>query len=482
MRHDKRSVICFSILLLVSGCASYEPEPISPMESAAAFESRTLTDSRLQRFIALSLDQSRASSRSVTWSLDRLTLAALYYHPDLALADARFARAEADVLSAHRRPNPSLNLSAAFGTSAVSGAITPGAIPATLGPAINFVIETFGKREKRTAQATRLAEAAWWDVASASWQVRGRVREAFIALWASQRRAALGRRRLDLENELVDLLDHRVAVGAISGGDAAREHVTRAQMGLASGEFDAAVLKGQVQLAEAIGVPSDAVKVVHLNFFALDAESPPMSDATISALRRQALTERTDIQASLARYQATEAGVRLEVANQYPNLTLGSSYNYDFGVNKYVLDPSFDLPIFNHNEGPIATAIATRREAAAEFTSLQAKIIGAIDEAVSDYGAATSRSKTADALVVASARAEQGANAAFQIGQLDRPSLIADELVTVTAQQSALDAVIDLRHALGRLEDSLQAALIDQEDFPTAPLQRHRPNALERAP
>lgn len=482
MRCTLITEIGFWVVLLLSGCATYRPVPISPTEAAAGFDGRTLAESRLQKFVALSIDPDRPSQPIVTWDLDRLTLAALYYHPDLALADAKLAVAEAAVTSATQRPNPSVNLAAAFGTSAVSGAITPGAIPATLGPVINFVIETFGKREKRTAQAARLADAAQWDVASASWQVRGRVRTVFVDLWAAQRRAALARRRLDLEDELVSLLDHRVGVGEISGVDAAREHITRAQIALASEELDASVLKGQVLLAEAIGISSEAAKEAQLNFGDLDHAVPDIDDRKLSALRRQALTERTDIRASLARYQASEAAVRLEVANQYPNLTLGSGYNYDFGVNKYVLDPSFDLPILNHNEGPLAVAMAERRKTAAEFSVLQGQIIGAIDEGMANYRSAILRSKMADTLVQGSIGAERGTLAAFENGQLDRPTLIAAELVTVTAQQSSLDAAIDLRRALGTLEDDFQTGLIDRPGLPTALFERHHLIGLERSP
>src|SRR5205823_1235308 len=111
-----------------------------------------------------------------------LTLAAVYYHPDLDVARAKLALSHAGGIRAKQRPNPVLNLTAAFDTAAAAGAITPGAAPLTIGPVINLLVETFGKREYRIARASHLTEAARWDLASAGWQVRAGVRTALLNL------------------------------------------------------------------------------------------------------------------------------------------------------------------------------------------------------------------------------------------------------------------------------------------------------------
>ena len=41
--------------LVVAGCATYHPEPISPGENAVALENRTLENPRLKKFVELSL-------------------------------------------------------------------------------------------------------------------------------------------------------------------------------------------------------------------------------------------------------------------------------------------------------------------------------------------------------------------------------------------------------------------------------------------
>ena len=115
------------------------------------------------------------------------------------------------------------------------------------------------------------------------------------------------------------------------------------------------------------------------------------------------------------KYEAAQSALQLAIADQYPNLTLGPGYQYDFGANKYLLSPSLTLPIFNQNQGPIAAAIAARQQQAARFTALQAGILGAIDRAACAYRTANAALTTADALVAA-ARAGKRVRRAFAAG------------------------------------------------------------------
>ena len=467
-------VVVIGLSILVTGCATYRPAPISPAENATALNARTLDNPRLRKFIALDLKLDGKPDPSPSWDLTKLTLAALYYHPDLDIAHAKLAAAEAGIITAGQRPNPSLNLTAAFGTSVVAGAITPGAIPATIGPVIDFVIETFGKREDRTAHAEHLADSARWDLATAGWKVRGRVRSALLTLWAAQQRMKVARQRLDLQDQLVALLERRLAVGEASSLDVARERINRAQVILTLGDLKGSAAAGRARLAAAIGIPLHALDGADFSLGAFDRPQPPAGDLAAGALRRRALTERTDVRASLADYEGAQSMVQLAVANQYPNVTLRPGYNYDFGVNKYILDPIVELPIFNQNQGPIAQAIANRQQAAADFTALQAQIIGAIDEAATSYRVAKQRLTTADALFDADQRRERQVAHSFRAGQVDRPTLITTELELTASELSQIDSTIQERQALGAVEDALQQPFFDPGRWPYVPEQNPR--------
>jgi outer membrane protein TolC len=455
--------------VLVTGCTEVSPEPLSTATNASDLENRTLDDPRLRAFVLASLGSEAEPGRGISWDLTTLTLAAVYYHPELDIARARLALSRARVITAGQRPNPILNFAAIVNTAAVAGAIAPGAIPLTIGPVINLIVETYGKREARVAQAGQLTEAASWDLATAGWQVRGGVRGALLDLWAARQRMALIRQRLDLEEQLVRLLERRREVGEASAFDASRERIARAQIAVDLRGFERAAAAAEAQLATAIGIPVRALAEATLSFAAFE-HARPLSDGVAGGeLRRRALNGRTDIEAALAEYEAAQAGLQLAVANQYPNVTLGPGYNYDIGVNKFSLSPALDLPVFNQNQGQIAEALAKRQEAAAKFTAVQAGIIGAIDVALASYKAATRELATADALQAGAQRRAGQVVASFRAGQVDRPTLVSAELETAVIRLARFDAVVARLRAIGALEDALQSPLYEPTAFFSAP-------------
>ena len=470
---------CLSVLL--AGCASYHPQPVSPNDNASALDSRTLDDQRLQKFIAVELDRSGKADPPPAWDLSTLTLAAIYYHPDIAIAHAKLVGAEAAVITARQRPNPALSITNVFGQAVVAGAAIPaGAAAVTVGPVVDFLIETFGKREDRTARAQHLADSARWDLATAGWQVRAHVRTSLLNLWAAQQRLALTHRQLDLQDQLVGLLEQRLAAGEASSVDVMLVRVARAQITFAVRNLEQTEAVARAELATALGIRVRALEGVDLSFDAFGHPPPIPAKPDTGKLRREALTKRTDVRASLQEYDAAQSALQLQIANQYPNITLSPGYNYDFGVNKYMLGLGTDsLPIFHQNQGPIAEAFASRQQAAANFTALQAQIIGAIDQAAAAYRSATRSVTTGDALLADDERRERQVASQFRAGQVDRVTLVTAELGVAATAVSRFDAVAQQRQAIGALEDALQQPLFNPGHWPVVPEQEPGPSHSE---
>lgn len=444
------TLACLAVAL--SGCASYRAAPLDVARSAARFDQRSLDDARLDQFIT-ALGGRRTTDQG--WDVDSLTLAALYFHPDMDLAYAKLATAEAGVRTARQRPNPSLTL-----TPSGSG-------PAgwTVGAAVSVLIETFGKRADRTAEAQAMTDAARHDLDNALWQVRSRVRQALVDVWIGQARVELAGRRLDQERELVTLLEHRAALGAASALDLSREGANRDQMTVALSDAQRALTTARTQLAGAVGVPAPALERTSLSFSGLDQDLPQRD---LPRLRDQALSQRADLDAALAQYAAAEAALKLQVANQYPNLSLSPAYN-DQGDHRVAVPATFDLPLFNQNQGPIAEAAGRRREAAARVQALQAQIAGAVDTAAAAQAGAAATLHAADALAAAQ-RARQARTAKlFEEGQVNRPALVAGQLEVLAGETSRLDALAAERLASGQLEDAVQQPLFGSRRSLTAP-------------
>src|SRR5205814_5341801 len=199
------------IAVVLAGCARFDSQTISPADSAAKLEARQLDDAGLKKFLEHNLSRELEHWPLQSWDLKTLTLVALYFHPSLDVARAQIRLAEAGMRTAGGRPNPTLNLTPGYDFSAANG----------LSPWIPFVgidvpVETAGKRGHRIAKAERLHESARLNLASVAWQVRGNVRASLLDSTTANRRAGLLENQLAAQEQIVRLLQQRLAVGAIS--------------------------------------------------------------------------------------------------------------------------------------------------------------------------------------------------------------------------------------------------------------------------
>ena len=460
-------------LVFVSGCVSYHPQPMLPADNARALESRSLDDERLRRFIAVAVSLRGESAVPVYWDLESLSLAALYYHPDLDIARARLLAARAGITTARQIPNPSLDLGLTYNATTT----TPSAW--TVGLMVNFIIETFGKREYRTAEARFLADAAKDDLTSATWLVRSRVRDALLVLWSADERLARAQQRLAKQETLVRLIERRFELGEASSLDVTRERINRNQANLAVRDAERQLQEGRARLARAVAIPLGALDKAKISLEDFATETAP-ADVSNGVLREKALTARSDILSLLAEYNAAQSALQLQIARQFPDLHVSPGYTYDQGDHKYDLRLGSELPVFNQNQGRIAQAEARRQEVAARFGALQAQIIGAIDEAAAGYRSASEARRTADALTAQARKRLDGVQRGFDAGQLDRPTLVGAQIELSVAELSRLDALAAERRSVGLLEDALRTPLFGANS--ALPLEERNPRFATEVP
>ncbi|HEX7470617.1 MAG TPA: TolC family protein, partial [Verrucomicrobiae bacterium] len=185
-------------IVLLSGCARFQPRPISPAESAVKLESRSLTNSALKVFLGKNLHREFANWPAEEWDFEMLTLAAFYFHPSLDVARAQWHAAQAGVKTAGGLPNPTLTVTPGYNVSALSGVN-----PWFPGVDLDLLIETAGKRGKRISAAGHLSESARLNIATAAWQVRSGVRSSLLNYIIAPRRAALLQKQVAAQEQIV---------------------------------------------------------------------------------------------------------------------------------------------------------------------------------------------------------------------------------------------------------------------------------------
>jgi len=443
---DVRCSMLLVLLLAVAGCARFHPQPISPGQTAATFDTRSLANPDLQAFLETNHVTGPWPRRS--WDLDALTLVAFYYQPTLVEARAQWASVQATRVTAGQRPNPTVGFTPTYDTT------TPP--PWILGLTWDIPIETAGKRGKRIAQANHLSEAARWNFISVAWQTRSRVRVAWLNLYAARETESLLARQESAQSNVVRLLEGQFAAGAISSYEVTQARVTLGTTRLARQDATGQYGQARVQLANALGLPLHALDDVPFSFAGLD-QFP--QDLTASEVRREAILNRADVRGALAEYAASQSALQLEIAKQYPDLHLNPGYELDQADNKWSLGVTLELPVLSHNQGPVAEAKAKRAEAAAHFLTVQAQAIGEIDSALAGYHAALQKSATATALLDDLRKQLDSAHAQAQAGEAEPLTLANAEAEYAAGAQNQLNAVVKAQQALGQLEDAVQSPL-----------------------
>jgi len=440
---------CLIILtaLTMAGCAHFQSKPIAPEKSAAQLESRRLDDPGLKQFLGQNIGHEPRGWPLESWDLPTLTLAAFYYQPSLEVARAQWHVAQAGVKTAGGRPNPTLVMTPEYNSTTT--------IPTPWGPSVSLdlPIETAGKRGKRIAEARHLSESARWDTVAAAWKVRSDVRTSLLDFTVAERRAALLEKQFTAQQQISKLLLQRLNAGGIS-----RPEFTTSQIAFHKTQIDYAEAQSKLavarsHLAEAIGFSATALVDIKLKF---DLSAADVEGLTSAEGRRIALQTRADILGALASYAAAEDDLRLEIAKQYPDVHLNPGYQYDQGDNKWSVGLTFELPILNQNQGPIAEAKARRELVAAKFTQLQAQVIGEIDRAVAGWLVACEQLKSADTLFAAEQQQQQSTQAQLAAGAVDQLDSLNAQLEFNSASLAQLDNEARLQTALGALEDALQ--------------------------
>jgi outer membrane protein TolC len=218
------------------------------------------------------------------------------------------------------------------------------------------------------------------------------------------------------------------------------------------------------RLAASLGVGAAALSGVELAALP-SPDLAPLARVGPAEARQRALRGRADIGARLDEYAASEAALKLELARQYPDVHLGTGYQFDQGQNRWALGLSMELPVLNQNQGPIAEALAARAAAEASFVSTQAAVIAEVEAAVARREAAQARFEQMCDLAAERSRNLRRVRSALRLGSVDRVAEVTAELEALRAARAAGEAEMEMQQALFALGCAVQDPWVAARQF-----------------
>lgn len=359
------------VALAAAGC--YQPEPLEPASAVAA--PPPLDAARLT-VRAESLK--RPSLRSVRVDLsdglnpDESAVLAVLLNPELRADRARHGEAEAQVVAAGVLPNPvfSAELDHPYGSG--SAGLTNILNLSLALPLRGF----FARGAKRGAAKAELARVDL-GIAWREWQVAEQARLDSVRLGWIDVRLKIAREELAFDEQTAKTLER-----ASASSDATLEQigVQRAALESARRAVDAlerAQVSTEGDLVALLGAPK-GLTLSAVNPPLPRAPTPSLPDA--SALAPSCIEHRLDLEALRRAYAADEERLRQAALEQFPNVTIGVEQQHNENANNFIGGfVNFELPIFNHNQGPVAVGRATRarlrREYVARVTATRAVVV-----------------------------------------------------------------------------------------------------------
>ncbi|PMS14572.1 hypothetical protein C0Z18_31065 [Trinickia dabaoshanensis] len=422
-------------VLAAGGCASYRPLPLPDHAQLAG----RLDD--IRHTLALG-GAPHVIDTSQPLGVDDIGLLAILNDPELRAERGEFELAQADLTQSKALPNPSVGLGYA---ALLGGEGTTGALSASLTQDVKSIL-TY-RRRVAAARAHVLeidAQLLWKE-----WQVAQKARLLAIDLYWDERSIQSSETAAHTLARTASRVREQVGAGRMSQSDLAPLLSSQATLERSIASLRLTTSKNWADLDALLGMTPDAR-------FALARPRAPAIPTDIDAGIAEATERRPDLIALRLGYRSADENVRAAILGQFPALALGGSWNSDTSnVRSGGPTVTFDLPIFDRNQGRIAQTRATRRLLYEQYQSRLDEVdttIRALD--VRSRQIAQALDAARDDAASTQTQADR-ARQAFRQGILDRRALTDYDM---TALNRRLDAY-NLERALAEAHTALALEL-----------------------
>ncbi len=463
-----RSMGMALLLVIATGCTSYRSQPLDDQAVAAALAPPAAEAVRMQAAnIHHPLLHAVPLDLAAPLGPDQIALLAVVVNPGLKGVRRAHALAQAQVIQAGILPNPQLALNFDHPVGGADG----GTFNAW-GAGLTWEVTALIGRDERIAAAQDAAEQVAIDVAWQEWQVALAARLAATRLVALDAQVELAGRLLKAQQDAAQRIAQATALGHQVESERILAEAAQHEAATTLAQLGQARERQRILLSQALGLAPGTLVSLDRPAFAV----PGFPDARQRAaqLSIDLHHRRLDLLALAAGYQSSDATLRAAILAQFPRISLGLQQSRD---NTNVVSTGFglviDLPIFDRNQGAIATADATRDKLFAEYVDRLAGARSDLALAGVDCAALAERLAPARAHEAASAAwaKRQAAGAATHL--INRAEAEAAQLLSLLAsmdllqlEQQVAEAAIAFDLAAGGYSPANEAREVRQS--PTA--------------
>jgi cobalt-zinc-cadmium efflux system outer membrane protein len=423
---------------LLGGCALYHPLPLARGPDLAG----GLTSLRTEVPATRPGQAPRRIDVEAPLGIDDIGLLAVLNDPELRSEQGRMDVAQANLLQSSLLPNPSASVSF---TPLLGGTDVAPAWSASLSQDIKSILTYHTHKKSARFQAQQVNADLLWQ----EWQVAQKARLLALDLYYGQQSLELSRRELDLLDQEVRAVQKATEAGNLDLTALAPLLTAKA----AAERAVASLGLTQLQNWQALDALLDLDGNVR---FAIAAPSLPPPPSDLPALLTELPERRPDLVALQLGYRSADEDVRTAIIGQFPALVLGGQWGQDTSnVRSAGPAATFDLPLFDRNQGQVALTRATRLQLHEQYQSRLDDAFGTARGLDAQIGRLSEDVHNASSAAQAAEKMSEAAQQAYAQGNMDQRSLADFE---TTALDRRIEALA-LERSLGETQITLTVEL-----------------------
>jgi outer membrane protein TolC len=424
-------------IALLGGCALYHAMPLAKHADLAGQVTQLRT-----RIPAGPGEAPRTIATDRPLAIDDIGLLAVLNDPDLRAEGGTLDVARASLLQESLLPNPAGSISY---TPILGGTDVAPAWAASLTEDVKAILTYHTRKKAARLQLQQVNADLLWQ----EWQVAQQARILALDLYWGGLSVALAERQLQLLDREAREVQAATQSGILDLAALAPLLAAKATAAQTLATLHLTQLQQWQQLNALLGLEPD------VRFAIAPPQLPPLPP-DLDRLIAQLPERRPDLVALQLGYRSADESVRSAIIGQFPALAAGYAWGQDTSnVRSGGPTASFDLPLFDRNQGQVAQTRATRLQLHEQYRARLDAADGTAKGLVSQIKRLTSDVDEAERSAEAAEAQSNAAQRAYAEDTLDQRSL-AD--FQTTALQRRIEAMA-LERALGEARITLTVDL-----------------------
>jgi outer membrane protein TolC len=358
-------------------------------------------------------------------------LCALFFNPRIEIAKKEWDVAKIQEIIAPIKAPSSIGFESGRQTTGIKESSRD-----AFGLTLTTLFETADKAKIREERARNQSLIKRLELRKLAWDIKSDLTLNFIRYHQHLLNLQIIRSEIKLQNEILNMIKKRKSLGLSSSIDSNFNQIELNKNIQKLNEEQYQLNDTKSKIASILGISAEkfnTMRVANINFDQnIEGFRKILDDETKQQeIINLGLFNRIDLRIALAKYAVSESQLKLNIANQYPDIRFSPAYIFDYGSSKWLLGVTSIIPTVEKNKNLVEEAKKLRDIENLQVEKIQTSIINELAKLRDNYIYAKDlvRKDTED--LSAASELENSIESKFNQGEIDRIELTQQKLITL---------------------------------------------------